>query len=86
MNEKLSNRLNGKSIYIWRVLIIILFGILGFFGTRLYAQIDRNQDAIYAIATSTATKNDLQSVILPMERDIRELRSEMRNLNSYLRK
>ena len=73
MNDRLKNLLNGQSIYLWRVLIIVLFGILGFFGTRLYAQIDRNSIAIYEIAKNTAKKSDVDNI----NSNINDLRKEI---------
>ena len=73
MNDRLKNLLNGQSIYLWRVLILILLGLLGFFGTRLYAQMDRNSIAIYEIAKSAVKESDIRE----LNSNINDLRKEI---------
>jgi len=77
----LNKLINGRSIYAWRFLILIMLGLFGFFGTRLYASIDRNTATIYGLAEHGVSKTD----IVPLQADIRELRGEIRELNGYLR-
>jgi len=72
---------NGRSTYAWRFLILIMLSLFGFFGTRLYASIDRNSVAVYELVNSGVSKAD----IAPLQTDIRELRGEIRELNYYLR-
>jgi len=77
----LSKLINGKSVYAWRFLVLILLGLFGFFGTRLYASIDRNSVAVYDLMKISVSKTDLA----PLQTDIRELRGEIRELNYHLR-
>lgn len=72
---------NDRSVYIWRFLVLILLGLFGFFGTRLYAQIDRNQENIYKITKQVVMKSDLEH----MQSDIREIRVDVKEINRYLR-
>lgn len=72
---------NEKSVYIWRIAVVIILALLGFFGTRLYAELDRNQAVTIQAMSNSVQKSDLA----PMQQDIRELRGEVRELNSYLR-
>jgi hypothetical protein len=73
--------LTEQSTYLWRVLVLILIGVLGFYGGRLYARVDKNQDLINKVAIEAITQAD----ITPIVTDIRELRGEIRELNCFLR-
>ena len=77
----LNELMNSSSVYVWRFLVLIMLGLFGFFGTRLYASIDRNSIAVYELVKISAFKTDLA----PLQTDIRELRREIRELNYHLR-
>jgi len=77
----LKKLINGRSIYAWRFLVMMLLVLFGFFGTRLYAQIDRNTQSIVALSAASLQSHDID----PLRKDIRELRSELRDVNGYLR-
>lgn len=72
---------NEKSVYIWRIAVVIILALLGFFGNRLYAELDRNQAVTIQAMANSAQKSDLASI----QQDIRELRGTVQELNTYLR-
>jgi len=77
----LKKLINGRSIYAWRFLVMLLLMLFGFYGTRLYAQIDNLSQSVVTLSTNSLKARDIE----PLRHDIRELRADLKDVNGYLR-
>lgn len=98
---KVRKIINDNSTAVWRVLVILIFTMGGFYGKRMYAGQDSNTAKINILAIEVARRIDLEPLqaaieklnektlkkdeALSMQTDIRELREEISRLNVYFR-